>query len=63
MNTVNCIRRDLSLYKFQVHLFWKSVTSPRARFVDYDIINDDNAEIKDDNIQDIELLSDIFMQI
>lgn len=60
MNTVNCIRRDLSLYKFQVHLFWKSVTSPRARFVDYDIINDDNAEIKDDNIQDIELLSDIF---
>ena len=60
MNTVNCIRRDLSLYKFQVHLFWKSVNNPRAKFVDYDIINDDNSEIKDNNIQDIELLSDIF---
>ena len=53
MNTVNCIRRDLSLYKFQVHLFWKSVNNPRAKFVDYDIINDDNSEIKDNNIQDI----------
>lgn len=60
MNTVNCIRRDLSLYKFQVHLFWKSVNNPRAKFVDYDIINDDNSKIKDNNIQDIELLSDIF---
>ena len=60
LNTANCIRRDLNLYKFQVHLFWKSVDNPRAKFVDYDIINDDNAEIKDNNIQDIELLSDIF---
>lgn len=60
LNTANCIRRDLNLYKFQVHLFWKSVNNPRAKFVDYDIINDDNAEIKDNNIQDIELLSDIF---
>lgn len=55
LNTANCIRRDLNLYKFQVHLFWKSVDNPRAKFVDYDIINDDNAEIKDNNIQDIEL--------
>lgn len=60
LNTANCIRRDLNLYKFQVHLFWKSVNNPRAKFVDYDIIDDDNAEIKDNNIQDIELLSDIF---
>ncbi|MEG1523331.1 MAG: hypothetical protein RR455_12855 [Bacteroidales bacterium] len=60
LNTANCIRRDLHLYKFQIHLFWKSVNNPRVKFVDYDIINDDNAEIKDNNIQDIELLSDIF---
>lgn len=60
LNAVNYIRRDLDLYKLQVHLFWKSVNNPRARFIDYDIINDDNAEITDDNIQDIKLLSDIF---
>jgi len=59
LKIVNCIRRDLNLYKFQVHLFRNLVNNPRAKIVDFDIINDDNAEISDSHIQ-IELLSKIF---
>lgn len=58
-NVANCIIRDLKLYKLQVHLFYKSVDNPKLQFIDYDIINEDNAKIKDRNIQ-IELFSKIY---
>lgn len=59
LNIVECVRRDLNLYKFQVHLFRNLVNNPSAKIADYDIINGDNAIISDNHIQ-IELLSDIF---
>lgn len=59
LNVITCITRDLELYKLQVHLFWQSINNPKLQLIDYDIINEDNTDVKDNNIQ-IDLLSEIF---